>query len=60
MSVKSATAFGLASGLEPAIVLLGTQTFTTASSVSLPTNTFTPTYDNYQLKVVFTPLLVIK
>lgn len=47
MGVKSATAFGLSSGLEPGMVLLNTQTFSAVSSVSLPANTFNATYDNY-------------
>ncbi len=49
MGVKSATAFGLTSGLEPAMVFLTTQTFSGVTSVSLPNNTFTDTYDNYLL-----------
>ena len=54
MSVKSATAFGLSSGLEPAMVFLTTQSFSAASSFSLPDNTFTSTYDNYKIIVQLT------
>ena len=48
MSVKSATARGLASGLEPAMVLLTTQNFSAVSSVSVD-DVFSATYDNYKL-----------
>jgi hypothetical protein len=53
MSVKSATAFGLSSGLEPGMVLLTTQSFTGVGSFSLPANTFTSTYENYKVLVTF-------
>jgi hypothetical protein len=49
MSVKSATAFGLTSGLEPGLVFLTTQTFSAVGSFSLPANTFTSTYDHYKI-----------
>jgi hypothetical protein len=49
MGVKSATARGLSSSLEPGLVLLNTQTFSAVSSVSLPANTFTATYENYNV-----------
>jgi hypothetical protein len=37
------------------LTLINTTSFSAVSSFSLPANTFTSTYDNYQLKVVFTP-----
>jgi len=49
MSVKSATARGLSSGLEPGLVFLTTQTFSAATSVSLADNTFTDAYDHYKM-----------
>jgi hypothetical protein len=49
MSVKSAMARGLSSGLEPGMVLLTTQSFTGVGSFSLPANTFTSTYDSYRV-----------
>ena len=53
MGVKSATARGLTSGLEPGLVLLTTQTFSGVTSVSLPDNTFSATYDNYSIVCSF-------
>jgi len=41
-----ATVFGLGGG---GLALISTTTFTTSSSVSLPTNSFTSTYDNYKI-----------
>jgi len=49
MSVKSATAFGLTSSLEPGLVLLNTTSFSGVASVSLAANTFTTTYDRYKV-----------
>ena len=49
MSVKSATARGLSSGLEPGLVLLNTQTFSTVSSFSFPDNSFSATYNAYRI-----------
>jgi hypothetical protein len=54
MSVKSATAFGLSSGLEPGLVLLGTQSFSGVGSFSLPADTFTSTYRNYRVHLIVT------
>ena len=54
MPVKSATARGLTSGLEPGLVLLNTQTFSAVSSVSFPDNTFSAAYENYRLVINFT------
>ena len=51
MGVKSAMARGLSSGLEPGLVLLGTQSFSGVGSFSLPANTFTSTYDTYRVTV---------
>ncbi len=51
MGVKSAMARGLSSGLEPGLVLLNTQTFSTVTSVTLPNNTFSATYRNYKIMV---------
>jgi hypothetical protein len=48
MGVKSATAFGLSSGLEPGLVLLGTQTFSGVTSQSF-NNVFSATYENYRI-----------
>jgi len=52
MSVKSAMAFGLSSGLEPGMVLLTTQTFSAVSSQSL-NNVFVPTYDFYMVNIIW-------
>lgn len=38
----------------PGLVKLSTTTFTTSSSASLPTNTFSSTYDNYYITVNYT------
>jgi hypothetical protein len=46
MGVKSAMARGLSSGLEPAMVLLTTQSFSGVASQAF-TNVFSATYDNY-------------
>ncbi len=54
MSVKSATAFGLSSGLEPAMVLLNTTSFTGVSSVSI-NDVFNATYENYIVYIKSTP-----
>jgi hypothetical protein len=54
MSVKSATAFGLTSGLEPGLVFLNTQTFSGVTTVSAPTDTFTATYANYKIMLSVT------
>ncbi len=51
MSVKSAMARGLSSGLEPGLVLLTTQSFSGVSSVSLNASTFSATYDNYRIVI---------
>jgi hypothetical protein len=48
MSVKSATAFGLSSGLEPGLVLLNTTSFSGVASQSF-NNVFSATYDNYRI-----------
>lgn len=48
MTVKSAGALGLTSSLEPGLVLLNTQNFSNANSVSFPNNTFTATYNAYR------------
>ena len=37
------------------LVLLNTTTFSAVASASLPTGTFTTTYDNYYLSIKFTP-----
>jgi len=50
MSVKSATAFGLSSGLEPGLVLLNTTNFNAVANQAV--NSFSATYDAY--KIVFT------
>ena len=50
MGVKSATARGLTSGLEPGLVLLNTTDFTTQSSVVVD-NVFNATYDNYLINL---------
>jgi hypothetical protein len=50
MSVKSATAFGLTSGLEPGLVLLTSQSFSAVSSQSF-NNVFVPTYDFYMVNI---------
>jgi hypothetical protein len=49
MSVKSATAFGLSSGLEPGMVLLNTTSFSGVASFSLAASTFSATYLNYRI-----------
>jgi hypothetical protein len=51
MGVKLASARGLNSIFEPGLVLLTTQTFSGVTSVSLPDNTFSATYDNYKIIV---------
>jgi hypothetical protein len=48
MSVKSATAFGLSSGLEPGMVLLNTTSFSGVSS-QIISNVFSASYDNYEI-----------
>jgi len=48
MSVKSATAFGLSSGLEPGMVLLNTTSFSAVSSQSV-NDVFSATYENYMV-----------
>jgi hypothetical protein len=53
MGVKSATARGLTSGLEPAMVLLNTQTFSGVSSQSI-NDVFNAIYDNYKVYVNIT------
>lgn len=50
MGVKSATAFGLASGLEPGMVLLNTTSVSGTINKSI-TDIFSSTYDNY--KIIF-------
>ena len=50
MGVKSATARGLSSSLEPGLVLLNTTDFTTQSSVVVD-NVFSATYDNYLILI---------
>jgi hypothetical protein len=45
MSVKSATAFGLSSGLEPGLVLLNTTSFSGVASQTI--NQFSATYSHY-------------
>jgi len=52
MSVKSATAFGLSSGLEPGLVLLTTQTFSGVAAMSL-NNIFSSTYDKYMIGISY-------
>ena len=47
MGVKLATARGLTSSLEPGLVLLNTQTFSAATTVSFPDNTFTSAHNAY-------------
>jgi hypothetical protein len=54
MSVKSATARGLTSGLEPAMVLLNTTSFNAVASQALPANTFSATYENYHIIFKYT------
>ena len=52
MSVKSATAFGLTSGLKPGLVLLTTQTFSGAATHSFGSDAspiFTSVYANYKI-----------
>jgi hypothetical protein len=49
MGVKSATARGLTSGLEPGIVLINTTNFTAQSTISI-NNVFSANYDNYIIK----------
>jgi hypothetical protein len=48
MSVKSATALGLSSGLEPGLVLLKTTSFSAVANQNI-TEVFSPTYDNYRV-----------
>ena len=48
MSVKSATAFGLSSGLEPGLVLLNTTSFSGVASQSI-NDVFSTTYTNYRI-----------
>ena len=43
-------------GTTPGLTLINTTTFTTATSVSLPTNTFSATYQNYQISLQMTAL----
>ena len=50
MSVKSATAFGLTSGLEPGLVLLNNTSFSAVSSQSI-NDVFSANYDRYQIVV---------
>jgi len=50
MSVKSATAFGLSSGLEPGMVLLNTTSFSGVASQSI-NNVFSATYKNYRVVI---------
>ena len=50
MSVKSALARGLSSSLEPGLVLLNTQTFSAATSVSV-NDVFSATYNHYVVKI---------
>ena len=50
MGVKSASARGLSSSLEPGLVLLNTTDFTTQSSVVVD-NVFNATYDNYLINL---------
>jgi hypothetical protein len=50
MSVKSATAFGLSSGLEPGLVWLNTTSFSGVASQSV-NNVFTSTYTNYRINL---------
>ena len=52
MSVKSATALGLSSGLEPGMVLLNTTSF--SGVVSQRLNPFSATYDNYRVIIQLT------
>ena len=47
MGVKLASARGLNSIFEPGLVLLNTQTFSAASTISFPDNTFTAAYNAY-------------
>ena len=47
MGVKLASARGLNSIFEPGLVLLNTQTFSAANTVSFPDNTFTASYNTY-------------
>ena len=49
MSVKSATAFGLSSGLEPGLVLLNTQTVSGASAYNA-TNVLSSAYNFYRVQ----------
>ena len=53
MSVKSAMARGLSSGLQPGLVLLNTTTFSAVASQSF-NNVFSSTYDNYRIIFVGT------
>jgi hypothetical protein len=51
MSVKSATAFGLSSGLEPGMVLLNTTSFSGVSSQSI-NDVFSATYSKYRINLI--------
>ena len=48
MTVKSATAFGLSSGLEPGLVLLNTTSFSGVASQAI-NDVFSSTYDTYRI-----------
>ena len=50
MGVKSAMARGLSSGLEPAMVLLNTTSFSGVASQSID-NVFTSSYKSYMIKI---------
>jgi hypothetical protein len=52
MSVKSATAFGLTSGLEPGLVLLNTTNFSAQSTVSV-SNFTSASYSKYRVLINF-------
>ena len=49
MAIKTASGSGLTNSLSSGLVLLNTTSFSTVTSVSLPANTFTSSYRNYQI-----------
>jgi hypothetical protein len=53
MSVKSATARGLSSSLEPGLVLLNTTSFSGVASQSV-NNVFSASYDHYKITIAMT------